>query len=138
MVIWNTEYDEVLIENIKIVEERLGVKFPSDYLECIIKNQGGSPSKCNIMVDGNIIVQLRYLLTFLAFDELDILDTYNSLKKHIFGLVPFGLGSDNYLFCFDYRFGGAPTIVLCRQSDIGENTVIDVCDSFTDLIIKLY
>ncbi|WP_429844684.1 SMI1/KNR4 family protein [Brevibacillus sp. FIR094] len=139
MVTWNTEYDEVQMENIKIVEKRLSLEFPKDYLECVLKYQGGKPSLCNIMVDEYIIVQFSCLLTFLAFDELDILDVYNSIKKNIpSGLIPFGLGSDSYLFCFNYRFNEAPTIALWRQSDTGENKVIYVCDSFTDLIRKLY
>jgi hypothetical protein len=139
MVIWNTEYDEAQLENIKIVEERLSLEFPKDYLECVLKYQGGKPSLCNIMVDENTIVQFSCLLTFLAFDELDILDVYNSFKKNIpSGLIPFGLGSDSYLFCFNYRLGEPPVISICRPSDTDEQKVVDISNSFTDLTAKLF
>ncbi len=140
MVIWKSDYDEAEIKNVRIVEKRLSIQFPQDYLNYAIKYQGGKPSPSNILVeDEGVRIQLSCLLTFLAFDELDILERYNSVKNLIStGLIPFGLGSDEYLFCFDYRSGNVPSIVLCRPYSDSELKEVYVCNSFNDLIDKLF
>ncbi|KQO15407.1 SMI1/KNR4 family protein [Paenibacillus sp. Leaf72] len=139
MVTWTTDYDEADIENVKMVEERLAIHFPQDYLNYTIKYQGGYPSPSNIMVDGRGSIQFICLLTFLAFDEFDILEKYNSVKKHIpSGLVPFGLGEDEHLFCFDYRSGSKPSVSLCKSDSDSGIEEVHVCNSFSELICKFY
>ncbi|ANY65400.1 hypothetical protein BBD42_02125 [Paenibacillus sp. BIHB 4019] len=137
MVTWTTGYDKADIENVKIVEEKLAIHFPQDYLNYAVKYQGGRPSPSNIRVDGKGSVQFISLLTFLAFDELDILDKYNSVKKHFpTGLVPFGLGADEHLFCFDYRAGSTPSVLLCKSYSDIRIEVMHIWNSFSDLIYK--
>ncbi len=139
MIVWNTEYDKLPLENIKIVEERLSQEFPNDYVECVSKYQGGRPSLCNIKITENETIQFCCLLTFLAFDDLDILEVYNSIKRKIpSSLIPFGLGSDNYLFCFDYRFGAPPAIVVYKPNESLQLEPIYISDSFKNFINKLF
>lgn len=49
-LIWKTEYEPANPNQIRIVEDRLGVLFPDDFIRVVTNYQGGRPSKSLLIV----------------------------------------------------------------------------------------
>ena len=62
------------------VEERLGIKFPVDFIECIEKFNGGHPEKYSFDTETSKGRVFNYLLSFNLNDEKNILRTYEIIK----------------------------------------------------------
>lgn len=134
---WLSEYSLAEIESVRTVEKNLGIQFPNDYLDIAIKYQGGEPSLKTIVVNGSII-NFGFLLTFLAFDELDILDKYNSERynlpnKHF----PFAIDEKSNMFCFDYSDGDVPIIVFVEIEKENTVTTSFIAQGFSNFIQML-
>ncbi|GJM80350.1 hypothetical protein HMSSN139_28460 [Paenibacillus sp. HMSSN-139] len=76
-------------------------------------------------------------MTFLAFDELDILDVYNTEKKHLPNKhVPFAIDNEGNMFCFDFdNVSSSPSIVFVEKG--GEASANFVAKNFKDFIYLL-
>jgi hypothetical protein len=133
-ITWSDSNEKAELSTIRIVEDRLHINFPKDYLECAITWHGGTPSPNHVNVSHHII-SIDYLLTFAAFDELDILDWWNKYKIQLGErIVPIATTSENGLICFDYKEGSvSPTVVYWDRSSL-----IPVCKSFSDLLSMLF
>ncbi|MNI42910.1 hypothetical protein D3C73_972200 [compost metagenome] len=134
-ITWSDSNEEAELSTIRLVEERLHIIFPKDYLECAIRWHGGTPSPNHVLIKApHHIIEINYLLTFAAFDELDILDWWNTYKVQLGErIVPIATTSENGLICFDYREGPInPTVVYWDKSSL-----IPVCKSFSDILIML-
>ncbi|ULO07143.1 SMI1/KNR4 family protein [Paenibacillus sp. 19GGS1-52] len=134
---WKTEYSFAEIETIRVVENKLCIHFPIDYLNIAIKFQGGEPSSKTIVVNGNIII-FGFLLTFLAFDELDILDIYNSVRYTLpQNHFPFAIDEKGNMFCFDYSGGDVPIVVFAEKERGNTVTTSYIAQSFSDFVQML-
>jgi cell wall assembly regulator SMI1 len=134
---WLSEYSLAEIEAVRTVEKNFGIQFPNDYLDIAIKFQGGEPSSKTIVVNESIIT-FGFLLTFLAFDELDILDKYNSERynlphKHF----PFTIDEKGNMFCFDYSDGDVPNVVFVEKDKDNIITISSIAKSFSEFIQML-
>lgn len=122
------------INVIRVVEENFGVLFPNDFLEVVQKYHGGEPSSKIIEVNDRKVV-FGYLLTFLAFDELDILDKYNSERytlpqKHF----PFAVDEDGNMFCFDYSGSFSPVVVYIETNKDSTVSTRYIAQNFLEFI----
>ncbi|ETT34058.1 SMI1/KNR4 family protein [Paenibacillus sp. FSL P4-0338] len=129
-------HDETLI---KLVENNFGVKFPEDYKRCIQLYNGGYPEpNCFDMNDGEQGV-LNNLLSFTN-DNLNITMFYDFEEEtSIAGLVPIARDPFGNLLCFDYRLKvQSPEIIFYDHEEIGEDAIIPVCSTFTELLNGLY
>jgi hypothetical protein len=129
---WQSEYSPADINAIRTVENNFGIVFPEDYLEVAQKYHGGEPSSKTIFINDKKVV-FGYLLTFLAFDEIDILDKYNSErnylpKKHF----PFAIDEEGNMFCFNFSDINAPNIVFVEKGNTA--TASFVAQNFLDFI----
>jgi hypothetical protein len=140
--IWHTEYEEADKNVVELIESKFHITFPKDYIEFISKYHGGKPEKNRININENLIVTLEYLLTFLAFDELDILDRWNELKGFLPNkVIPFAVSLDFNVICFDFRENNhSPQVIYCdieMNKRKGRGCIYYICDSFTELLTKL-
>ncbi|HZG73198.1 MAG TPA: SMI1/KNR4 family protein [Chondromyces sp.] len=134
---WDSEYSPADINLIRTVEQNLGIVFPEEYRKLVQKYHGGKPSLKKIEINNKKVV-FGYLLTFLAFDELDILDKFNSEKINLpHNCFPFAIDEDGNMFCFDYSNCTSPSIIFVEE--IGSAySVLFVAQSFRDFIKLLH
>lgn len=135
---WITEYEGVDITTVQIVERKLEIMFPSDYIDFIRLYQGGRPKKGELVIKNNK-VNLEYLLVFIAFDELDILDKYNETKKYLFkNIIPFAITSDNGILCFLFlpnkTLESIVYVDINKARNKDEDCIVFICKTFTELL----
>ena len=157
MIQWRERYESKKLdikEAIK-VEEWFGVKFPKEYVECIIENDGASPEQSCIDVSHNERV-------FSLLECSQIIETFNSIKDTLPNegnkIVPMGEDPAGNKYCFDFRKNfNEPSIVFwyheqayseedfpnweLRGIDIEkkkEEVLHYVCGSFKELLEKLH
>lgn len=129
--------DETISESkINEIEKLFGMKFPSDYRKCIMDNNGGFPEPnvfdCD---DGTIEVVFNHLISFTNEDEnIEMYQEFSSKKLFPFARDPFG-----HLLCFDYRESQlSPEVVFYDYNEMSGSVTNRICQSFTDLIERLY
>jgi cell wall assembly regulator SMI1 len=134
---WIASKGELHYEAIKTVEKQWGIKFPDDFVECVLKNDGASPEPSAFNFEGKRGASFGFLLSFRPDNEIYILDVYNRIKKALpKSVFPFADDPAGNFICFDYRQDPTgPKVVFW---DHEWDKVIPVCDRFTDLINKLY
>lgn len=134
---WLFSSEEPLDEDKIIeVEELFGFKLPSDYKQCILKNNGAYPEP-NVFDsdDGRIETVFNNLISFTDTNiNIKMFHKFSSQK-----LIPFARDPFGNLLCFDYsKDEEAPPIIFynTEESEIGLTS--QVCNSFTDLLERLY
>ncbi|MCE5173140.1 SMI1/KNR4 family protein [Paenibacillus profundus] len=131
---WKSDYCPADINMIKAVEKNIGIVFPDDFLHIAKEYHGGEPSSKTIIVNNKKII-FGYLLTFLAFDELDILDKYNSEKDNLPpNYFPFAIDEEGNMFCFDYNDNVPPRIVFVEKKNDGSISSLIIAQNFLDFI----
>lgn len=143
-ITWQTDYDGPELWLLNGMQEKGNIIFPQDYLDCILKYQGGIPSLRHLNIENCSTVTFKYLLVFVPFDDLDILDKYNIVRYNISErLFPFALDECNNFLCFDYReLTSNPPIVywdkMKHPREDSQEALFYVCNSFTELLHILY
>jgi len=138
---WISENDIVKESIIEKVESILGVKFPNDYIEIIIKNNGGYPKPNRFNLNGNEEV-FNNLLSFDEEDCSNIINTYNDTKDRLIEkIIPFAEDPFGNMICFDYRNNNQPVIVFWEHEiafNDKEKAIKYICNSFSDLLSILH
>jgi hypothetical protein len=138
---WICENDHVELATISNVETAFGVKFPKDYVEIIMKNDGGYPKPNRFNLNGNEEV-FNNLLSFDEEDSSNMIATYNDVKDRLVEkVIPFAEDPFGNLICFDYRTNSQPTIVFWEHEKAfndKESAMSYLCDSFTELLLILH
>lgn len=80
---WMAVEDKINIEEFQAVQEQLGVIFPEDYRECILKYNGGCPKPSSYDFNGYKGKVFGFLLSYNQESSIYILDVYNRNKKSI-------------------------------------------------------
>ncbi|CQR55772.1 SMI1/KNR4 family protein [Paenibacillus riograndensis] len=133
-------YEELLDDTIiTSVENNFGIVFPSDYKKCVEMYNGGYPNPNCFDMDNGEQGILNDLLSFIDSD-LNIMMFYNFAEESsIDGLVPFARDPFGNLLCFDYRLNKtSPQVIFFDHEEAGEEAVIPVCSTFTELLDGLY
>jgi hypothetical protein len=136
---WNHCQRPVMDKVIQSVEQYFQITFPKDFIACVKKHNGGYPSRKAFDFEGHAGAVFLALLSFNRDEEGNIIEEYQDIRERLpqrvvpFGLDPFG----NYL-CFDYRRSAMPTIVFWDHEKFSEDAISYVCDSFEELLHKLY
>lgn len=138
---WICENESVETTTISKVEYIFGIEFPRDYVECIIKNNGGYPKPNRFNLNGNEEV----FNNFLSFDEEDssnIINAYNDVKDRLIEkVIPFAEDPFGNLLCFDYRNSEQPIIVFWEHEKAfnnKENAISFICNTFSELLNMLH
>ncbi|PEQ29255.1 SMI1/KNR4 family protein [Bacillus cereus] len=136
----NWLFTEELIEEkiISKVEKSLGVIFPQDYKECVMKYNGGCPEPDNFNFENGGEGVINNLLSF-ANQDMNIEMFYDPIQPEIEGIVPFARDPFGNLICFDYRADKlSPTIVFWDHEEQGEAAIEIICNTFSELLDGLY
>jgi len=138
---WICENDDVETITISKVEAIFGVKFPTDYIDIVMKNDGGYPMPDRFNLNDNEEV-FNNLLSFDEEDSNNILDTYYDVKDRLFEeIIPFAEDPFGNLICFDYRQSSQPTVVFWEHETASKDknaAIKKISDTFTELLDSLY
>jgi hypothetical protein len=126
------------------IEKLFNIKFPKDYIDCAVQNHSGAPSPDVYDFKNHKEAVFEWLLSLDTESTSYIVNDYNMIKDRLavniypFASDPFG----NYI-CFDYRVGkDKPPKIVFWDHEIAsgdpEKAISYICDSFTELLEKLY
>lgn len=143
MVEWDFAESPVSEDQIHKIESKLGIKFPTDYIECVKKNGGGTPTPEVFDAGKRKEAVFGYLYSFHEDSNSYIMNAYNRYRdgRMAKGLIPFADDAFGNEICFDFRKNQHnPTICFWDHEIAFENSgkaVFYICDSFTELINSL-
>ncbi|MEC1548276.1 SMI1/KNR4 family protein [Bacillus rugosus] len=137
-------FQEATNSQIKEVEEKLKIKFPTDYKEFIKDHNGCSPIDKKVVLFQDSRESINNLLSIGDPNRpIDLLSTIDNVKDRLVDkIIPFATDAGGNLFCFDYRMSAQEPVIVFWDHEIAyedkESSISYVCDSFTELINKLY
>ena len=156
---WRSWDEPATKEYVIGVGKKIGVKFPSDYIEVAMNYNGAHVSPELFQVEGKEKV-FGTLLTYDNGDDEHLLEVFNDFKDTLpQKVVPFAFDPAGNLLCFDYKDDENNPIVvfwehenagekemLMREEDLTEEqaeerareNVFYVADTFTDFLDKLH
>ncbi|WGV58804.1 SMI1/KNR4 family protein [Brevibacillus brevis] len=128
--------DEITVAT---VEKKFGVRFPSDYRECVQKYNGGYPKPQKFDFDNGTQGVFNDLISFT--DEVLNIQMFFDFKDDpcTMRIVPFGRDPFGNLLCFDFRNSlDKPQIVFYDHEEKIEDAITPICTSFTELLERMY
>ncbi|WP_028775523.1 SMI1/KNR4 family protein [Shimazuella kribbensis] len=136
----------VSLDDIKKAEQKLGILFPREYVECVIHNHGGIPKKeYYTKPNGRKGVFGQLLLMYKSDNYLDVVSTYKFLLEDELippYIIPFANDPAGNFLCFDYSTNLIdPSIILLdHELDYQEDddAITSISNSFKDLLDSLY
>ncbi|MGE0911922.1 SMI1/KNR4 family protein [Bacillus atrophaeus] len=137
-------FQEATNSQIKELEEKLKIKFPTDYKEFIKDHNGCSPIDKKVVLLQDSRESINNLLSIGdPTRPIDLLSTIDNVKDRLVDkIIPFATDAGGNLFCFDYRMSSQEPVIVFWDHEIAyedkESSISYVCDSFTELINKLY
>jgi len=138
---WICENNSVELTTISKVEAIFGVKFPEDYVKCIMKTDGAYPKPNRFKLNGNEEV-FNNLLSFDEEDSSNIINVYNDVRDRLIKkVIPFAEDAFGNLICFDYSDNEKIAIMFWEHEKAfndKEATMNYMCDSFTELLLMLH
>lgn len=139
---WLFKKEEVTKEDIIKVEEKLDLKFPKSFNECVVNNNGAQPEKNIFDLNNEKGKIFGSLLDFDLNADENIVSIYKDLKNRIPNkIVPFADDPSGNYICFDYRKKDEPEIVFWDHELAEENpkkSISYIADNFEEFINKLY
>ena len=125
------------IEMIEEVERHFGIKFPKDFIECVLENDGGYPSHNVFFLNGRE-ESINNLLSIENNKYKGMVNTAQSVLDRLNeNIVPFGEDAGGNLICFDYRYGTSPSIVFWDHEKAfmeADDAVIKIAETFTQFL----
>ncbi|MCY9306847.1 SMI1/KNR4 family protein [Bacillus spizizenii] len=136
-------FQEATNSQIEEVEEKLKIKFPTDYKEFIKDHNGCSPIDKKVVLFQDSRESINNLLSIGdPTRPIDLLNTIDNVKDRLVDkIIPFATDAGGNLFCFDYRTSSQQPVIVFWDHEIAyedkESSISYVCDSFTELMDKL-
>ncbi|PTM57549.1 SUKH superfamily protein [Desmospora activa DSM 45169] len=127
---------------IREMERYFGFRLPLDFVNVVKQYDGGRPVQYFFDYDRRKRVMFGELLSFNPNKKFNAVSAYGSLYEDEDielpkELVPFALDPAGNLYCFDYSQDNIrPSVVFVDHE--GSEDVDYICDTFTDLVNKLY
>ncbi|MGG1534172.1 MULTISPECIES: SMI1/KNR4 family protein [Brevibacillus] len=124
-------------EEIKSIEQQLGIIFPKDYVDCVKQNNGGQPDPDTFYV-GDREAVFSSLIPLNQEESRNVLTVKRKLAERLpEGVVPFADDPFGNYLCFDYRRNQEPKIGIWdheRGVSDKEKALTLICDTFTELV----
>lgn len=129
---------------VKTIETKFKIKYPKNYLDVAIINQGKMPESCGVPV-GSGEAMLATLLNFQNTPDEDshfssIIRKQKQISDEKYSplIIPFAEAGGASLFCFDYRkTRDNPQIIFIDWDYFGdgdEEAIIPVAKDFTEFL----
>lgn len=139
-VTWKYGNSDITIHDIKSVENKLKYKFPKEFIEISLKNDGGYPCPDTFFVNSEDDV-FNNLLSFKKDDTNNLLDIYIEISDRIGrkDIIPFGEDPFGNFLCFDYRENNDMPKIVFYDHELEKDNIISVSESFNiflDSLIK--
>lgn len=133
---WYTSKVPIDEQTLEDIQQKIGVKFPSDYVQ-VAKISHGEPPTPNTIDFGSYEENVvGCLLSFEKHSPINFLHIYGSLKSDLPNkVIPFAKDPFGNMYCFDYRNGEEPTIIYW---DHESGSITYVCATFSDMENMLY
>lgn len=129
--------DELTDEQLAEVQDRLGVRFPDDYIEVVRTNQGSTPDPSTVRLSDGTTTSLDMLLPLRAESGLDVLSCSEDSDVLPERVIVFALDPGDNIFGFDYRSTDVdPPVVFFAIDDPAAESEF-LAASFTELIQSL-
>lgn len=141
---WRKVRVKASVDNIKIVENKLGIILPTDFKVCVLENNGGRPSPYVFDIEnrkGNVFATLLDLSLSKETNMVTMREYV--LDRLVDNIYPFADDPGGNLICFDYRGGNdRPPKIVYWDHEIAyedpEGALFYICDTFTQLLDMLY
>lgn len=123
-------------EKILAYQNEHDIKFPDDYIDCVMEYQGGTPKPNVFDTIKNQERILKSLLSFCENKNENIFAVTEWLKDRIpKELIPFANDPSGNYICFEYANDNNPKVVYWNHET---NEIEYVAESFSELLDKLY
>jgi cell wall assembly regulator SMI1 len=129
------------MNKLRAAEQRLGVRLPQDYVDCVLQHQGQTPEPCTFSYGDGYSSVLNELYHYE--DSPATSSQLEAQKSLDTGGVPAGVvaiagdPAGNHL-CLDFRAdASAPTVVILDYEAGGDNPLVPVADNFGELLSRL-
>ncbi|KLA27205.1 SMI1/KNR4 family protein [Bacillus cereus] len=129
---WRSPDKPLLRENVKNVEKELGIHFPLNYIECVMKNNGAHVSPEVFEIEGKRKV-FGTLLTYDMDDDENIIEVFYDYNDTLpSALVPFAFDPAGNLICFDYKnHEEDPIVVFWEHEEAWEKETLMESEGIT-------
>ncbi len=139
---WRFTNEPATRDDVARIERGFGIRFPEDYIECALKNHGGTPSYDVFDVKGRHILGFNRLLSLDSSDGDYIPVVYRDIRDRLVDHVyPFASDDFGNFICFDYRKNKENPTTCFWDHEVAfldkVKGVFHICDSFTELLAKL-
>jgi len=139
---WQDCLPAVNDEAIDTVEQRLGVRLPADYIECVRQCDGGWPHLHHFSYPdpdlGAVETSIGRFLSLSASHEGNLLEVLDWLSDQLpSGIVPFADEPGGDFICFDYRSGATPSVVYWMHERSGDEAVVTLAPTFSAFLDEL-
>ncbi len=139
MIKWETRSHKIDQSDIIRVEKYFSIKFPADFIDIVLKHNGGIPNKKVYDFQNHKEAVFRRIFSFSPDDKNNIINVYENVKEQFpQKIIPFGDDPFGNLICFDYR---SKCRIVFWNHELYENTdkaINNICDSFSEFLMKLY
>lgn len=129
------------LAKLRAVEQAWGVRFPQDYVDCVLANQGKSPEPAGFEFGDGYETALNDLYHYEASPaDSNIVRCQEAMARADVppGIYAFAGDPAGNPICFDFRASPtAPRVVLLDYERAQENALVPVAASFTELLDKL-
>jgi len=140
-ITWERLETKITVDDIKHVESETGLKLPKDYVECVLKYNGGKPEP---YITKDEEYEFRELYSLNQKDSLNAIDRFHTMysensdiPRNFQGLVfPFASDSFGNDLCFKYKTkeDTEPTIIFVDHETLEDEYV---ASTFTELLNML-
>jgi hypothetical protein len=143
-LVWERCRHRIDVAIVRHAQERLGIEFPSEYVEIVLRCDGGTPRPNKFVYnDPDIGPVISGLAALLSLDEArvdNIFETLTNLSDELpRRVIPFGEDGGGDYTCFDFRTaeGLNPSIVYWSHEREAETALIRLSDSFSSFLNML-
>lgn len=136
---WFEPGEHLEANEISLVEDLIGVKFPADYAALVGSHSGASnPRECEFVYVDRGEPQVGNLGALLALkpDQSDrLVDAIRDLGDQVpVGVIPIVETGWGDFVCLDYRESNEPTIAYFSHELSGEDSIITIARSFSEFL----
>lgn len=135
-----TGYDKIKdVHSISHVEQKLGIKFPKEFIDFVIKRNGAGVKKTHFKISDKIYPMDRFysfnpnpgFKRHADMTEIEVINADAQLRGRDKKLIAFATGAGGDHYCFDFNNGGK---IVYNDAEYDENKWFPICNSFKDFL----